>query len=236
MEELGNKISNLEKVVHQKNIDLENLEASRGKAMKKLSITVNKFDELHNLSASLLTEVEKLQSQLQDRDSEISFLRQEVTRCTNDVLIASQMSNNVNSDEIHALLTWLDKMISRVQVHDVRLDDLKGSQTHQLKEILQNQITSIISELEDLRTMAQSKDALIQTERSRVEELTRKGDIMENSLRQKETQSNIFQNARDSREETSTSPEIVEVEPAVSHSTWNIFFLSPVLDIALLCS
>ncbi|KAL6296461.1 hypothetical protein ACE6H2_004603 [Prunus campanulata] len=36
-------------------------------------------------------------------DAEISFLRQEVTRCTNDVLVASQTSNKRNSDE---LLTW----------------------------------------------------------------------------------------------------------------------------------
>ncbi|KAM2554794.1 hypothetical protein TB2_018886 [Malus domestica] len=83
------RIKELEKVVEQKNLDLENLETSRGKVMKRLSVTVSKFDELHQLAASLLAEVEKLQSQLQGRDDEISFLRQEVTRCTNDVLAAS---------------------------------------------------------------------------------------------------------------------------------------------------
>ncbi|KAM1271275.1 hypothetical protein ACFX15_031657 [Malus domestica] len=110
------RIKELEKVVEQKKLDLENLETSRGKVMKRLSVTVNKFDELHQLSASLLAEVEKLQSQLQERDDEISFLRQEVTRCTNDVLAASQTSNKRNAEEIHELLTWLDMNIAQVRV------------------------------------------------------------------------------------------------------------------------
>ncbi|KAJ7958642.1 GRIP and coiled-coil domain-containing protein 2 [Quillaja saponaria] len=112
MEGLKNKIEELEKVVQLKSIDVENLEASRGKVMKKLSITVSKFDELHQFSASLLSEVENLQSQLQDRDAEISFLRQEVTRCTNDVLLASQMSHR-SSDEVFGFLTWFDTILSQ---------------------------------------------------------------------------------------------------------------------------
>ncbi|XP_038701127.1 uncharacterized protein LOC119997953 [Tripterygium wilfordii] len=87
MEDLTKKVLELEKVLQQKNVVVENLEASRGKVMKKLSITVSRFDELHHLSESLLAEVERLQSQLHDRDAEISFLRQEVIRCTNDVLV-----------------------------------------------------------------------------------------------------------------------------------------------------
>jgi chromosome segregation ATPase len=114
MEDLTSKTKELEKILQQKNLDIENLEASRGKALKKLSITVNKFDELHHFSESLLAEVEKLQSQLQERDAEISFLRQEVTRCTNEVLVASQMSSKRNSDDIHELLLWLDTLVSQV--------------------------------------------------------------------------------------------------------------------------
>ncbi|BFG18664.1 hypothetical protein CerSpe_049380 [Prunus speciosa] len=56
-------------------------------------------------------------------DAEISFLRQEVTRCTNDVLVASQTSNKRNSDEIHELLTWFDTNIARVVVHNAYLRD-----------------------------------------------------------------------------------------------------------------
>ncbi|KAA8525764.1 hypothetical protein F0562_007619 [Nyssa sinensis] len=188
VENLTNKIAELEGVVQQKNLDLVNLEASRGKAMKKLSVTVSKFDELHHLSASLLSEVEKLQSQLQERDTEISFLRQEVTRCTNDALVASQMSNKRNSVEIHDLLTW----------------------------VLQKQIISMISELEDLRIVAQNKDTLLQAERSRIEELICKEQRLENSLRVKESQLMMFRGVEDSGQATSTTSEIIEVEPVVA--------------------
>lgn len=217
MEDLKNKIKELEKVLQQKSLDLENTEASRGKVSKKLSITVSKFDELHHLSESLLTEVEKLQSQLHDRDSEISFLRQEVTRCTNDALVASQMSKDRKSDEIYDLVSWLDSMISQVQVHDVHSDDKKRNQDHEYKkEILKKQIMSIISELEDLRSGMQGRDNLLRLERSRVEELMRKGESLENDLQEKESQLTILQRVENSGQETSMTSEIMEIEPVVS--------------------
>lgn len=217
MEDLKNKIKELEKVLQQKSLDLENTEASRGKVSKKLSITVSKFDELHHLSESLLTEVEKLQSQLHDRDSEISFLRQEVTRCTNDALVASQMSKDRKSDEIYDLVSWLDSMISQVQVHDVHSDDKKRNQDHEYKkEILKKQIMSIISELEDLRSGMQGRDNLLRLERSRVEELMRKGESLEKDLQEKESQLTILQRVENSGQETSMTSEIMEIEPVVS--------------------
>lgn len=215
MEDMRNKIEELGKEVQQKNIDLQNLEGSRGKALKKLSVTVSKFDELHHLSASLLGEVEKLQSQLKDQDVEISFLRQEVTRCTNDVLVASQKNSKRNSDEINELLTCFEPLISLAQLHDVLHDDMKSIGVHEYKEILKRPIASIISEMEDLRAVAQSKDALLQVERTKVEELQRKGETLENSLHEKESQLTLLQDMGDSAQ-TSTSSEIVEVKPVVS--------------------
>jgi len=177
---------------------------------------VSKFDELHHLSASLLSEVEKLQSQLQDRDAEISFLRQEVTRCTNDALVASQMSSKRNSDEIYDLLTWLDTMTSGVQVHDVHFDDKKHDEVHQYKERFQKHIMSLVSEIEDLRAVAQNKDMLLQVERNRVGDLTRKGESLEDSLREKESQLTRLQRVGDSVQTASTASEILEVEPVVN--------------------
>ncbi|XP_039004933.1 uncharacterized protein LOC120132184 [Hibiscus syriacus] len=147
MEELTKKIEELEKVLQQKNTDLENLEASRGKAVKKLSVTVSKFDELRALSESLITQVEQLQSQLQDLDAEVSFLRQEVTRCTNDVLAASQISNKESSDEINEFLIWFESIVPRVGFPDLHFDT-KNSQVPDYKEIIHTGIRSI--ELEDL--------------------------------------------------------------------------------------
>ncbi|KAF5456575.1 hypothetical protein F2P56_026043 [Juglans regia] len=219
METLTNKIEELEKVVQQKNLDVKNLEGSRGKALKKLSITVTKFDELHQFSESLLAEVEKLQAQMQDRDAEISFLRQEVTRCTNDVLVASQMSSKRTADEIHEFLAWFDSMIARFGVHDVHLDDKNDRDIHEHKEILQKKITSIILELEDLWAVAQSKDALLEVERSKVEELTHKEEFLEKSLREKESRLNLLEGVRDSERATSMTSEILEVEPVVNKRT-----------------
>ena len=215
MEDHTRKIGELEKVLQQKNLDLENVEASRGKVAKKLAITVSKFDELHQLSASLLAEVEKLQSQLQERDAEISFLRQEVTRCTNDVLVASQISNKRDSDEIHEFLTWFDLMTADVGVHNVHSDVKNGDQVQEHKELLKKKIESVLSELVDLREVAQSKDTLLQVERSKVDALTRKEEILERSLRDKDLRLNLLEGVGTSRVATGTTSEIMEVEPVV---------------------
>lgn len=214
MEVLTSKMKELDKVLLQKNSDIENLEASRGKVLKKLSITVSKFDELHHFSETLLAEVEKLQSQLHVQDAEISFLRQEVTRCTNDVLAASHMSSKRNSDEIHELLTWLDTLASQVGMQDINVDD--SSQVHEYKEIIQKKITSILSKFEDLRVVAQSRDSLLQIERSKVEELTYRVDSLEKSLHEKESLLTMAEGVGDLEQPTNAVSEILEVEPVVS--------------------
>lgn len=213
MENLSTKIAGLENELHQKNKDLENLEASRAKALKKLSVTVSKFDELHYLSENLLSEVEKLQSQLQEKDGEISFLRQEVTRCTNDALSVTQMSKKRSSDEIQEFLAWLDSSISRTQVNDVAFDSSK-SQVDEYKEVLQKKILDLISELENLRATTQNRDLLLQEERIKVEELAQKEQHLKNSLREMESQL-VLNGGGDSGKATNSNSEIVEVEPMV---------------------
>ncbi|OMO90605.1 Prefoldin [Corchorus olitorius] len=215
MEELTKKIEELEKVLQQKNTALENLEASRGKLVKKLFITMSKFDELHNLSEGLLAEIEQLQSQLQDRDAEISFLRQEVTRCTNDVLVASQMSNKHDSDEINEFLTWFEAIISHVGVSDLQFD-VKNNQVPEYKELIKKKIISIISELEDVRGVAQSRDEMLQAERSKVEELTRREETLKKTLHEKESQLNLLEGVGDMGPTASFNTEIVEVEPVIN--------------------
>ncbi|XP_042498874.1 centromere-associated protein E isoform X2 [Macadamia integrifolia] len=219
MEGLTKKIDKLEQSLQQKNLELETLEASRGKALTKLSITVSKFEELHQMSESLLSEVENLQSQLQDRDAEVSFLRQEVTRCTNEVLGASQESNKRHSNEFHELVTWLRMMNSRLGVCDELPDDKKGSQIQAYKEILELQIKSLVSELENLRVGTQSRDALLEAERSRVEELLHREEALENSLRKRETELSMLHGAGVSGQAPRISSEILEVEPVMNKRT-----------------
>ncbi|KAI7752508.1 hypothetical protein M8C21_015859 [Ambrosia artemisiifolia] len=208
MEDLRNKISELERLVKQKNLDLESAEAARGKALKKLSITVSKFDELHHLSETLVSEVDKLQSQLQERDSEISFLRDEITRITSDSLQALKTDERGLID-IQDILTWLDLMAPGVVTRDVNLDDNKNEQGQEQKEILKKQIMSIILELKDLRQVTQSKEDQLHIERSKVDELIR-------SLREKESRLSLHENEVSSPQPTSGTSEIVEVEPLLN--------------------
>ncbi|KZV20729.1 nuclear mitotic apparatus protein 1 [Dorcoceras hygrometricum] len=211
MEDLVNKIRDLENELKVKNQGLESLEASRTKTLKKLSVTVSKFDELHSLSENLLSEVENLQSQLQERDGEISFLRQEVTRCTNDALNVTHMSKK-NSDEIHDSLTWLDMLISPEKSHDGASDDNKSYQVDEYKEVLRKKIMALILELENLRLMVKNSDILLQEERSKVDELAQNQLYLEHSLRDKESVIAMLQGAGGSVKPTSSTSEIVEVE------------------------
>ncbi|XP_047965693.1 trans-Golgi network-localized SYP41-interacting protein 1 [Salvia hispanica] len=217
MENLANKIVGFENELHQKNKDLENLEASRAKALKKLSVTVSKFDEVHYLSENLLSEVEKLQSQLQDKEEEISFLRQEVTRCTNDALAVTQM-NKKSSDEIREVLAWFDSSVSHLLVNDVTID-YSNHLVDECKEVLQKKILNLMSELENLRVTTQNRDILLQEERAKVDELTQKEQHLKNSLREMESQIVMLQGSGDSDKATLSSSEIVEVEPTANKWT-----------------
>ncbi|XP_022936026.1 major antigen-like isoform X1 [Cucurbita moschata] len=203
MEGLTNKIEEQEKVLKQKNQELESIETSRGKLTKKLSLTVTKFDELHHLSESLLTEVEKLQAQLQDRDAEVSFLRQEVTRCTNDALVATQTSNR-STEDINEVITWFDMMEARVGLSHIGHDDQENG-VRECKEVLKKKITSILKEIEDLQAVSQRKDALLLAEKNKVEELKRK-----------ELQLNLLEDVGDGNRASSAAPEIFESEPLIN--------------------
>lgn len=202
MEGLTNKIEELEKVLKEKNHELESVETSRGKLTKKLSITVTKFDELHHLSESLLTEVEKLQAQLQDRDAEISFLRQEVTRCTNDALVATQTSNR-STEDINEVITWFDMVGARAGLSRIGHRD-QENEVHERKELLKKKITSILKEIEDLQAASQRKDELLLVEKNKVEELKRK-----------KLQLNSLEDVGDDNKASSVAPEIFESEPLV---------------------
>lgn len=211
MEGLTNKIEELEKVLKEKNHELEGIETSRGKLTKKLSITVTKFDELHHLSESLLTEVEKLQAQLQDRDAEISFLRQEVTRCTNDALVATQTSNR-STEDINEVITWFDMVGARAGLSHIGHSD-QANEVHECKEVLKKKITSILKEIEDIQAASQRKDELLLVEKNKVEE-----------LKCKELQLNSLEDVGDDNKARSAAPEIFESEPLVRFLLVALFF------------
>ncbi|URE41598.1 hypothetical protein MUK42_05277 [Musa troglodytarum] len=149
VDDLENRNKELKNMVEEKNRTLDNLEASHEKTLAKLSTTVTKFDELYNLSESLVAEVENLQLQLQSQESEVSFLRQEVTRCTNE-LLASQEINKKHSSEVHELLKWFDMTISRFGSSNLHMNG-EDNQIRLYTDILDKSIASFMAELDDLR-------------------------------------------------------------------------------------
>ncbi|KAL0922155.1 hypothetical protein M5K25_006120 [Dendrobium thyrsiflorum] len=216
MEALESRNKDMENLLQQRVVQLETLETSYAKTMTKLSTTVSKFDELHNLSETLLLEVENLQSQLHERDLEISFLRKEVTRCTNDVL-ASQENSKKYSSEVHELLTWMSGMVSYFGGPPVQFDDQETSQIHLYIGILGKKIASTINELEELRATVQCKDALLETERGRIEELLSRAEGLESFLHGKERLEQS-QGGRGSDQQSSNSSGTLEIEQMVQRN------------------
>lgn len=217
MEALENRNMELENAMQGKRVELENLEASRAKTLAKLSTTVSKFDELHNLSESLLAEIESLQSQLQERDSEVSFLRQEVTRCTNDVLASQETSKNYSS-EMHELLSLMEKMATRFGGSHVQTTDQNQSRVRSYIDIIDKKFVDAMDELEDLRVTVQSKDSLLQIEKGKVEELLSKMEELE-TLSGKGNKRERFQGERDSGPSSSmNSPRTLETEQMVQRN------------------
>uniref|UniRef100_A0A0E0G173 Uncharacterized protein n=1 Tax=Oryza nivara TaxID=4536 RepID=A0A0E0G173_ORYNI len=197
LEVLENKSNDLEKMLQEKEFALKSLEVSRTKALTKLATTVDKFDELHSLSESLLAEVENLQSQLQERDSEISFLRQEITRSTNE-LLTTEESNKKYSSQINDFTKWLETALLQFSVHCDSTNDYECTQVPVYMDMLEKKIGSLISESDELRVTLQSKDSLLQAERTRMEELLRKSEALESSLSQKDSQIGLLRRDRTS--------------------------------------
>ena len=213
LEVMENKSHELEQLVQEKEFALKSAEISRTKALAKLATTVDKFDELHSLSENLLAEVENLQSQLQERDSEISFLRQEVTRSTNE-LLTTEESNKKYSSQISDFIKWLETALLQFGVHC----DCDGSQVSAYMDMLSKKIGSLITESDDLRVIVQSKDSLLQVERTKMEELMRKSDALEASLSQKDSQIGLLRRDRASSQlsRSINLPGTSEIEQMVS--------------------
>ncbi|TVU19216.1 hypothetical protein EJB05_35354, partial [Eragrostis curvula] len=193
LEVLENKSNHLDQLLQEKEFTLKSLEVSRTKALAKLAMTVEKFDELHSLSESLLAEVENLQTQLQERDAE-------VTRSTNE-LLTTEESNKKYLSQINDFIKWLEKTLLRFGMHCKSIDDYDCTQVPVYMDMLDNKIASLIVESDDLRVKAQNKDFSLQVERAKTEELLRKLEALEVSLSQKDSQIGLLR-----RDNTSNQP------------------------------
>ncbi|BBN09320.1 hypothetical protein MPTK1_4g18810 [Marchantia polymorpha subsp. ruderalis] len=79
-EELSKQVQGLEEFVQQKQSALKALEASRTKAVNKLTKTVNKFRELCQQSKGVVDDLKRVQGSVESKDAEINQLKEEVGR------------------------------------------------------------------------------------------------------------------------------------------------------------
>ncbi|KAK6912442.1 hypothetical protein RJ641_022043 [Dillenia turbinata] len=216
---LQERIKSLNDVVAAKEQEIEALMQALDEEEAQMEELTKKVEELARVvqqkTPTSSRRLNNFRCKYEIRDAEISFLRQEFTRCTNDALSASQFSNNRASNEMHDLSSWLDTMISRVWVPGAQLND-DDSNDPEYGEKIRKQISSLISELEDLRAVAQSKDMLLQQERIKVEELLHREETLENSVHEKESQLNLLRGFGESGLGSNMASEIVEVEPVVN--------------------
>jgi golgin subfamily B member 1 len=182
MEEMEIKNKQLQSLMQEKEISLKSLEASNSKVLKKLSTSTAKFDELHQLSENLIVEVENLQLQLEGRDSEISFLRQEVTRVTNE-LLSSDETYKRNVAHLQDFAKWLQTLVLRFGLSCNESDGLDFGMIKEYTEALDSRLRSVVEELDELHVGMRSRDALLQIERGKVADLVCKCEGLESSLR-----------------------------------------------------
>jgi len=153
------------------------------------------------LSENLLAEVENLQLQLQERDSEISFLRKEVTKSTNELLTTEESNKNYSS-QLNGFMKWLERELLQFGLHSESANDYDYTQFPVYMDMLDKKIGSLIAESDDLRVTVQSKDSLLQVERAKIEELMRKSDGLEASLSQKDSQIGLLRRDRASNQQS----------------------------------
>ncbi|GLJ18240.1 hypothetical protein SUGI_0322620 [Cryptomeria japonica] len=175
LEDLHKQVQELENNCQQKHAALESLESSQGKSLSELSDMRSRFEELRQLSEGLVGEVENLHLQLESRDEEITQLKDEAIKSTHDIL------------------ALLENIITKLGLDPMLLEPKGESQMQALFYTLDEKVSGIISESESSRADAQTKDLLLQSTQNSVEELSDKVERLEASLREKETQFEIFQ-------------------------------------------
>ncbi|XP_057837732.2 trans-Golgi network-localized SYP41-interacting protein 1 isoform X1 [Cryptomeria japonica] len=211
MESLSSKVKELENAIQKKQASLESLESSRGKAVAKLSATVNRLEDLRKISEGLLAEVESLQLQLESRDAEISRLRQEVTRCTDDVL-SSQENMKRKEAKLQELEPWLERLGAKCRLYDGLIEERQASRTHALMVALENWIAAIMTDLDRLSRESKNKDALLQDAHNRMNELSSKVDLLETDIHNKQIEVERIERERNSGLGAIAGPEVSEIE------------------------
>lgn len=189
-EQLFAKVEELEVAMQQKQVAFQTLEASRSKALNKLSTTLNKLDDLRRLSEGLLVEVENLHSLLESRDMQISELREEISNIRNEAVSMQKVIDGKTDD----LSQFHRRILDIVAGVDVRGWEMPSDAvferaavgTQELLDVLGKRMNSILQGTEGLRAQLSRKDALLQDTQKRHDELAGKVIFFQEVLQEKQ--------------------------------------------------
>ncbi len=136
------QVEEMQGALEQKQNSLKSMEASRGKAISKLTLTLNRLTELRQQSEGLVTEIENLHRELQNRDAEILGLKEKISNADAETQNQQERFSRVSAEanlEILKLRKELTEVNSRFEGN---LEEMT---------ILQNDLTQKTLELEKLQ-------------------------------------------------------------------------------------
>jgi chromosome segregation ATPase len=136
------QVEEMQGALQQKQNSLKSMEASRGKAISKLTLTLNRLTELRQQSEGLVTEIENLHRELQNRDAEILGLKEKISNADAETQNWQERFSRVSAEanlEILKLRKELTEVNSRFEGN---LEEMT---------ILQNDLTQKTLELEKLQ-------------------------------------------------------------------------------------
>ncbi|BFI34195.1 hypothetical protein AXG93_1862s1210 [Marchantia polymorpha subsp. ruderalis] len=203
-EELSKQVQGLEEVVQQKQSALKALEASRTKAVNKLTTTVNKFRELCKQSEGLVAELERVQGSVESKDAEITQLKEEVGRfcaearklqervdSSNDLLV--QLEQRLQSVfpsglEIELSPSGINKANSVDQGPSIEVEDVFFANV----KLIRRRLEAFVAHSQSWQSELAKKDAQLQGLRKELEEANGDRISLKTSLQREQTQFELY--------------------------------------------
>ncbi len=136
------QVEEMEGALQQKQNSLKSMEASRGKAILKLTLTLNRLTELRQQSEGLVTEIENLHRELQNRDAEILGLKEKISNADAETQNQQERFSRVSAEANLEILKLRKELTEVNSQFECNLEEMT---------ILQNDLTQKTLELEKLQ-------------------------------------------------------------------------------------
>lgn len=136
------QVEEMQGALQQKQNSLKSMEASRGKAISKLTLTLNRLTELRQQSEGLVTEIENLHRELQNRDAEILGLKEKISNADAETQNQQERFSRVSAESNLEILKLRKELTEVNSQFEGNLEEMT---------IVQNDLTQKTLELEKLQ-------------------------------------------------------------------------------------